>query len=104
MTIIGDVLISLFFLIGGLLFLYFILAKYTEEAHQKEVKKNNWMKKDKTNYENPLFFKLMSHSYMLTKSILIICAGIFTLVGIFLLFLKLYKQFIYDSHLREFFF
>lgn len=88
MAFIGDILISFIFLISGLVFLYLILTKYTEEAHKRELKKNKWMKNDYYNYENPIFFRIMSNSYIIAKIVLILCATTFTFVGIFLFCLK----------------
>ncbi|WP_163536261.1 hypothetical protein [Gracilibacillus sp. YIM 98692] len=85
MQIIKDFLPISFFLLGGLVFLFLVITKYTEEAHQKEIKKNKWMKKDYYHYENAIFYRIMSNSYWIAKTLLIIASLIPIAIGILLL-------------------
>ncbi|KGX83203.1 hypothetical protein [Pontibacillus marinus] len=85
MQLIKDLLPLFFFLTGGLIFLYLVITKYTEEAHQKEIKKNKWMKKDYYNYENPIFYRIMSNSFWIAKALLIIASLIPIVIGILIL-------------------
>lgn len=78
-----DLIPTLFFLLGGLVFLILIVTKYTEEAHEKELTKNNWMKR--SNDKNVIFYWLMSRSYIITKILLIIAALIPLSIGILML-------------------
>ncbi|WLR47291.1 hypothetical protein LC065_17500 [Halobacillus litoralis] len=74
-----------FFLIGGFIFLYLVITKYTEEAHKKEIKKNKWMQKDDYNYENSIFYRIMGSSYWIAKSLLIIASLIPIAIGILIM-------------------
>ncbi|TFB13460.1 hypothetical protein E3U55_15920 [Filobacillus milosensis] len=85
MQLIKDYFPLFFFLTGGFIFLYLVLTKYTEEAHQKELKKNKWMKKDYYNYENAIFYRIMSNSYLIAKTFLIIGSLIPIAIGLLIL-------------------
>ncbi|MBH0230721.1 hypothetical protein [Halobacillus yeomjeoni] len=73
------------FFAGGFIFLFLVITKYTEEAHEKEMKKNKWMKEDYYNYENPIIYRLMSSSFWIAKTMLIIAALIPIAFGMLLL-------------------
>lgn len=85
MQLIKDFFPLFFFLIGGFIFLFFVLTKYTEDAHKKEMKKKKWMQKDYYNYENPIFYRIMSSSYWIAKSLLIIASLIPIAIGILIM-------------------
>lgn len=67
--------VGLLFLIPGIIFLIFVLLKYTEEEHLKEVKNWKWRRNDTyaswAEQDMVLFHKIASESYIIVKIILI---------------------------------
>ncbi|WP_108671794.1 hypothetical protein [Peribacillus acanthi] len=81
--------VGLLFLIFGLTFFLLVLFKYTEEEHQKELKKYQWVRNDKflswAEWDLVLFHKIASKSYIIAKVIILFFAFIPIAIGIFAL-------------------
>jgi len=81
--------VGLLFLIFGLTFFLLVLFKYTEEEHQKELKKYEWVRNDKflswAEWDLVLFHKIASGSYIIAKVIILFVALIPIAIGIFAL-------------------
>jgi hypothetical protein len=79
-------LIGYMFLIFGLIFLFISLFKYTEEEHQKRLKKYPWMQGDEFFLEVEsnitLVFIVISKSYSITKMVLILLSLIPITIGV----------------------
>lgn len=81
--------VGLLFLIPGIIFFIWVLLKYTEEAHLKEVKKWKWIRNDTyaswAEQDMILFHKIASKSYILAKIILLLLSLIPVVIGAFAL-------------------
>jgi hypothetical protein len=79
-------IIGIIFLISGVIFFLLVLFKYTEEEHQKELKKYQWVEEIKHiswfNMDLVIFKKIANNSYIITKVIMILIAVIPIVIGI----------------------
>ncbi|MFY0545662.1 hypothetical protein [Brevibacillus sp. H7] len=81
--------VGLLFFISGVAFFFYVVFKYTEQVHQKELKNWRWFREDKWkwiwDWEFALFTKIAEKSYIITKVILLITAFIPIAIGAFAL-------------------
>jgi hypothetical protein len=81
--------IGLLFFISGVAFFFYVLFKYTEKEHQKELEKWRWFREDKWKWiwdaELALFTKIAEKSFIIAKIILLITALIPVAIGAFAL-------------------
>ncbi|MFE1245754.1 hypothetical protein ACFW35_16615 [Fictibacillus sp. NPDC058756] len=82
-------IVGLMFFIPGILFFFWVLFKYTEEEHRKEIKKWRWFREDKSLWvwdpEFALFQKIANKSYYIAKVIIMLSALIPVIIGAFAL-------------------
>jgi hypothetical protein len=85
----GALIVGLLFFIPGVAFILYVLFKYSEIVHQKELENWSWFREDKWSWiwdwEFKLFTKIAEKSYIITKVILLITALIPTAIGAFAL-------------------
>lgn len=84
-----TLIVGLLFFIPGVIFFFYVLFKYTEQEHQKELEKWRWFRRDKWKWvwdaELALFTKIAEKSYIITKVILLITVLIPVAIGVFAL-------------------
>ncbi|UQD52259.1 hypothetical protein C0971_09715 [Bacillus methanolicus] len=77
--------VGLLFLIPGIIFFLFVLFKYTELEHQKELEKWRWFREDNWKWiwdpELALFTKIAEKSFFIAKVILLLTALIPVSIG-----------------------
>ncbi|SIR87664.1 hypothetical protein SAMN05878482_106344 [Peribacillus simplex] len=82
----GALVVGLLFLIPGIIFLLLVMFKYTEEEHQKELIKYQWVRNDRflswVEWELVLFHKIASKSYIIAKVIILLISLIPIAIGI----------------------
>jgi hypothetical protein len=74
--------VGLLFLIPGIIFFLYVLLKYTEEEHKKELKKFDWVRNSWDQWDLAIFHKIGSKSYVLAKVILLLVALIPIAIGV----------------------
>lgn len=82
-----DALIfGLSFFIPGTAFFFWVLFKYTEEAHQKELEKYTWFREDERKWQwdsdFALFTKIAEKSFIIAKIIMLLLALIPVAIGV----------------------
>lgn len=85
----SALIVGLLFFIPGVAFFLYVLFKYSELEHQKELEKWRWFREDKWkwiwDWELALFTKIAEKSYIIAKVILLITAFIPIAIGAFAL-------------------
>ncbi|KZE64125.1 hypothetical protein AWM68_13545 [Fictibacillus phosphorivorans] len=77
---------GLLFFIPGVAFFLLILFKYTEQEHQKELKKYAWFREDKRKWlwdsDFALFTKIAEKSFIITKIIMLLLSLYMVAAGV----------------------
>jgi hypothetical protein len=85
----SPLIVGLLFFISGVPFFLYVLFKYSEQEHQKELEKWKWFREDKWKWirdsEFTLFTKIAEKSYIIAKVILLITALTPITIGTFAL-------------------
>lgn len=85
----GPLIVGLLFLIPGLAFFFYIITKYTEDKHKKELEKWRWVREDKfasmSEADISLFHRIGSKSFIAAKVIMIVISLFPIVIGAFAL-------------------